>query len=279
MSWHVATALFLLAFLCARPGGAAFTSFRRHPLAAAFSAFDELEAVIGPVAAAAAPYADDDNGSQFYKRMDMPAHLTVATVDIHPRGAKDTCAREIGLFCPGAHSGYGRIADCLARRVAKEDRHERFVKQVTAACRTEVASFVSQQQQPAGPRDAAVLQACASDAEHLCEFRADAPEAAGGLLPRRVHACLREHHAQLSGQCGDEVAATQRAAAESVAADWPLKEACSADAQKLCQGIKDANGLLHRCLRKSRSSVRCPCQCCALQHSVAFARQQRMSDV
>jgi hypothetical protein len=84
------------------------------------------------------------------------------------------------------------------------------------------------------------LGVCRADAERLCP---DVPQA-GGALAR----CLREHQEELSGVCRERLDARGRRASR-------VRDACSADADKLCADVEPGQGATVRCLREHESEL------------------------
>jgi Cysteine rich repeat len=255
-SIRLALAIALLLCVVSHQVAAAQLRTLRRRLAAVVAAFSELEDTPAP---AAAPWQvlsaeDDEADAKLYTRAVMPAHTTVATEDVQTR-ANGACAREAGLLCPGAHSGYGRVAACLQRRIEREDRHARVVRQVSPACRREVRLIIDRQVTPSGGTASALRAARLADAARLCELPS-AGASAALLLPRRVVACLRESKAKLDWQCREAVFADQLAAAWDYTHDWPLHDACVGDVARFCGDVPRSPGSVMACLHDRRSMVR-----------------------
>jgi Golgi apparatus protein 1 len=117
----------------------------------------------------------------------------------------------------------------------KEECMKRVI--VLAALLAAVGSVAAEEQ--GGPG------ACRADAEKLCK----------GIEPGqgRIAQCLKEHEAQVSGDCKAHIAKMR----EQMQA---FNEACKADVEKSCKGVEPGQGRMMGCLRKNEANLSAPCK-------------------
>jgi hypothetical protein len=87
--------------------------------------------------------------------------------------------------------------------------------------------------------------ACQADAQRLC----------AGVQPGhgRIATCLMDKQAELSPECAQELE-QMRARAKGFA------DACKADIQKYCKGMRTGGGRLAKCLKDNQSKLSPACQ-------------------
>jgi hypothetical protein len=96
------------------------------------------------------------------------------------------------------------------------------------------------------PKSAPVKQGpCHDDIQKFCKQ----VHPGGG----RVHACLEKHEAELSGACRD----ARQQAKERIA---KFEQACNADIQKLCKGVKAGGGRVVKCLKAKEAELSPACK-------------------
>ena len=139
-------------------------------------------------------------------------------------------------MCNTQDNGYpepGSVLACL--RTHKKD--------LTEACDAQVFRTMEQAADDF-KLDAALNEKCSPDAEALC---ADVEEGEG-----RIQACLRKRKASLSGDCQEELFRQEVEDAGDFRLNVELRNACSADAKKFCEGIKPGNARTKDCLEDNR---------------------------
>ncbi|MBP1685374.1 MAG: hypothetical protein H6Q33_1517 [Deltaproteobacteria bacterium] len=114
--------------------------------------------------------------------------LSAVTVSATPesadaQGGKGPCSEDIQKLCAGVQAGGGRYRACLQQHEAE----------LSAPCLEHLKT--------AQARAGAGRQACEGDVEKLCSGR----EAGGG----KILQCLREHQAELSVACQDQLSKAQ----------------------------------------------------------------------
>ncbi|SRR5260221_3501879 len=85
---------------------------------------------------------------------------------------------------------------------------------------------------------------CAADAKKFCGN----VEPGGG----RIVKCMKSHQAELSPACQSEMKRAEERMEQ-------VKEECSADAKKFCQGIKPGGGRILSCLKSHQSELAPAC--------------------
>jgi len=114
-------------------------------------------------------------------------------------------------------------------------------------------------------------QACRADAEKLCK----------GVEPGkgRMAQCLKEHEAQVSGECKAHMEKMHEAMQARMQA---FNEACKADVETHCKDVQPGQGRIVGCLRKNEASLSASCreQIAKMdeQREHMHARMQQISD-
>lgn len=86
--------------------------------------------------------------------------------------------------------------------------------------------------------------ACRADVQKLCK----------GVHPGggRIAACLKQHESEISPGCKENMAKAREEVKE-------LAEACKADAETVCKGVKPGQGRVMRCLAEHKDKVSSAC--------------------
>lgn len=147
--------------------------------------------------------------------------------------AEDPCAADLRQFCPDVEPGSGRISACL-----KENE-----PRLSAACRDQRAATALKARQLIEQFG----RSCKADVEAFC----------AGLRPGggRVLQCLEDHLLELSPPCRSETSGFVEARERYAA----VKQACRADAERLCQGVPQRAGPLLQCLQAHEPSLSSQC--------------------
>jgi hypothetical protein len=87
--------------------------------------------------------------------------------------------------------------------------------------------------------------ACKADFEKFCK---DVKPGQG-----RIVKCMKEHEAELSLACIDQIAADREKAQEFI-------KACKPDADKFCKDIKPGHGRIIKCLKQNEAQLSAPCK-------------------
>jgi hypothetical protein len=87
--------------------------------------------------------------------------------------------------------------------------------------------------------------ACASDIQKFCK---DVKPGRGGIAK-----CLRKHREKLSGEC-------KMQAGKIKVAMQGIAEACAADYEKFCAGIKPGRGAVVKCMEKHQNDLSDKCK-------------------
>jgi hypothetical protein len=87
--------------------------------------------------------------------------------------------------------------------------------------------------------------ACRADVQRLCP---DIPKGGG-----RIQACLRANQDKVSPECKTEMASIRRKVKE-------VGEACAADVEAYCAGVKPGGGNVLRCLAANKGTLSPRCQ-------------------
>jgi len=156
--------------------------------------------------------------------------------------AEDPCAPDVKRLCPDVKPGSAGLAGCLRENQAR----------LSAACREKV--------------DADALRArkfveefgrtCRSDMEQFCS----GVEPGGG----RVFGCLAQHQFELSSTCAPEVSRLSEARARIAT----VRKACTADAERLCQGVPAQSGPLLACLQANEARLSTDCNAANLREAM-----------
>jgi hypothetical protein len=99
------------------------------------------------------------------------------------------------------------------------------------------------------PGYSATPGACKEDAKRLC---ADVKPGGG-----RIRQCLKEHEADLSSACKENISQWKEKREEK---REKAHEACKADIQKLCADVKPGEGRIHQCLKAHESELSAACK-------------------
>jgi hypothetical protein len=86
---------------------------------------------------------------------------------------------------------------------------------------------------------------CAEDARRLC------PKAKPGSGELRD--CMKKHESELSAACRENIAKGKAKVQEA-------KDACAADVEKFCKGVKPGEGRVVGCLRKNEAQLSEACR-------------------
>ncbi len=108
------------------------------------------------------------------------AALAVTAVPAYAQAGKGPCRDDIQKFCPNIQPGGGRYRDCLQQHAAE----------LSPACQQHIKSMKE--------HVAAWRQACEADVQKLCS---SVPVGQGNIIQ-----CLRQHEADVSQPCKDQLA-------------------------------------------------------------------------
>lgn len=160
-------------------------------------------------------------------RMLLAAATAFALTASTAAQADSACLSDIQRYCSQIPIGEGRVLTCLQARWAN----------LSSACQQEI------QQIQARARE--VDMACSNDVWSFCQ----------GVAPGadRIRVCLASRWDDLSSTCRDKVAELSEKAEK-------LRQNCSADAERLCPGLKPGGGQLWLCLKALQSRASGPCQ-------------------
>lgn len=141
--------------------------------------------------------------------------------------AEEACKADAEKLCKGVPPGGGRIIACLKS-------HE---SELSPACKEKLAAGEAKIE--------TIKEACRPDAEKFCK----------GIKPGggRIAACLKSHESELAPACQKIFAKVETAARE-------VHEACKADAEKLCQGIRPGGGRILACLKSHEAELSGACK-------------------
>jgi hypothetical protein len=159
------------------------------------------------------------------------ALLGAGAPEIH---APEPCAAEAVTFCSDVKPGAGRIVRCL-------EEHE---SKLSDACRARLDADQERAKKYIGE----FLDACHSDTERLCV----GVQPGGGRLVK----CLSTHDYELSPRCVAELDKL-KAARERVD---DLKQACQADAARLCPDLLGHAGEVFSCLKAKQAALSPACR-------------------
>eukprot|EP00884_Botryococcus_braunii_P009910 jgi/Botrbrau1/18920/Bobra.177_2s0074.1 len=151
------------------------------------------------------------------------------------------CAGDIYNFCSEIKAGMRRLADCLSKQLAEEEKGNVQGRRLTVACKKELADFRIDR------------KLAKDDAAKLCT--AEDPTDPGAILP-----CLRRQNRRISKPCAEEVFKTQLEAAKDFRTDANLYAACGSDARALCADVKAGEGRIQACLRDQQAKLSWECQ-------------------
>lgn len=165
----------------------------------------------------------------------------------------DACDADALRLCPDVKPGSGRVLECLrenesrlseacrAKRQADEERAKVIVREFVRACRTDVQQF------------------CAD------------VEVGGG----RILECLGIHQPELTSSCQVQMAKLSVARAEVAA----VRRSCTADVERLCQGVPQEAGPILRCLKANESKLSAECTAGARRATSAQALVEVIDDL
>jgi hypothetical protein len=166
----------------------------------------------------------------------------LAVVALPRAQAEDPCAADVKQFCPDVKPGSASVASCLRERQAR----------LGPACRAKVEAdelrakkFIEE-----------FGRTCRSDMEQFCS----------GIEPGagRVFGCLSQHQVELSSACEAQVTRIS-VARERVAA---VRKACTADAERLCEGVPQKAGPLLECLQANQARLSGDCSASSLREAM-----------
>jgi hypothetical protein len=91
------------------------------------------------------------------------------------------------------------------------------------------------------------------DKHHACH--ADVQKLCKGVQPGggRIAMCLKQHESELSSECRERMAAAKEQGKE-------FAQACKADAEKLCSGVKPGQGRVAACLMEHQDQLSGACK-------------------
>jgi hypothetical protein len=159
-----------------------------------------------------------------------------------PAYAEDPCAADVKQFCPDVKLGSARVTSCLRENLAR----------VSATCRDKLDAdalkarkFIEE-----------FGRACRSDMEQYCA----GVEPGGG----RVFGCLAQHQLEVSSSCQGWLTRITEAR-ERVTT---VRRACTADVERLCQGVPPQAGPVLECLKANEASLSSGCNAADLRQAV-----------
>jgi hypothetical protein len=143
--------------------------------------------------------------------------------------AEDPCAEDVKRLCWNVAPGGGRVEACLKENVAA----------LSAACRDE------RQRNEARVKEylQEFMNACSLDVNRFCAN----VKPGGG----RINACLSDYYVVLTSSCQEHVDGLKDARTRVAA----LRDACRADAERLCVAVKSEAGPLVACLQEHEQSL------------------------
>jgi hypothetical protein len=168
--------------------------------------------------------------------------LGLGMVPASPAHAEDPCAADVRQLCSDARPGSPRISSCLRENQAR----------LSATCREKLDADALRARQ--------FIQefgkACRSDLEQFCA----GVEPGGG----RVFGCLAQHQFELSSSC-DAFVTRIAEARERIAT---VRSACTADVERLCQGVPPRTGPILECLKSNEARLSSGCNAADLRQAV-----------
>ncbi len=174
--------------------------------------------------------------------LSMVLALAVGVAAAPRASAEDPCAADVRRFCPDAEPASAVLTGCLRE-------HE---TRISASCREKLDSdairarkFIEE-----------FGRSCRPDVEQFC----------GGIEPGqgRVLGCLAQHQVELSPACEAEMKRINEAR-ERVAS---VRRACTADVERLCQGVPSRTGPLLECLRANEARLSSGCSATGLREAM-----------
>lgn len=179
------------------------------------------------------------------------------------------CQVEINALCSNTTitPGRNRLLNCLKSQILKHKKSTAVdTVPISAECRSEVLKFRIHVARKPLTRDFNFLAACSSAIGRHCQKENSSLAFTRGLL---VKACLIRNKPNLDQDCKQEVLGRQIAAAENIKLDPALWDACSADANSHCSGVKAGNAQLRTCLKVNKPKLSANCSA----HLFASMRQ------
>ena len=156
--------------------------------------------------------------------------------------AEDPCAADVKRLCADVKPGSAGLAACLRQNQPR----------LSPACREKVdADALRAKRLIEG-----FGRACRSDIEQLCA----GVEPGGG----RVFGCLAQHQFELSSTCEPEVSRISEAKGRVAA----VRKACTADVERLCQGVPPQAGPLLECLQANETRLSTDCNAANLREAM-----------
>jgi hypothetical protein len=144
-----------------------------------------------------------------------------------PAAAEAACATDARRLCPDVPYGGGAVLQCLRERW----------REVSGACQQDIRNLDNRVRE--------VDASCANDYFRWCQ---GTPRGQGRIL-----ACLGRRWSDLSSTCRDAVSLISERAKR-------FTDACSADADRLCQGVEPGQGRIFACLKFQERAVSSRCQ-------------------
>lgn len=147
--------------------------------------------------------------------------------------AEDSCAEDVKRLCGTVNPGGGRVDACLQENVAA----------LSTGCRDR------RRADEVGLKDylQAFMDACSLDVSRFCS---NVKPGSG-----RINACLSDFYVFLTSSCQEHVDGLKEARIRVTA----LREACRADAQRLCADVQSEAGPLLGCLQEHEKSLSTGC--------------------
>ena len=176
--------------------------------------------------------------------------------------AQEACADDVKRLCGNVEPGGGRVDACLKENVAA----------LSTACLDE------RRREEAGVKEflQAFMDACSLDVSRFCSN----VKPGGG----RVNACLSDYYVYLTSSCQEHVDRLKDARTRVGA----LRDACRADANRLCAAVLSEAGPLVACLQEHEQSLSPGCTprepmaaaaVALLERAEKIAREERVQQV
>jgi len=170
--------------------------------------------------------------------------------------ASGNCVEEAKKLCDGEAPGEGRLAKCISNEIAASEvaGSTEATSSVSEACREEVYQFYVQRNTNIN-KNVPLARACKTDAQKHCDVTWFFGYKAGNII-----SCLSEIKDKLSPACGKEIFEVLETQSADFYADPALAQACSADAGRLCPGMKSSGGQIQACLRENSLQLSWECE-------------------